>query len=134
MPLVYFLGNGNSPAFRSSYHPAAQSLLRFRFRLAFLALNLERMLAVRRVCADGFFLALLSGLSFSQNHFMYFYGRLQPLTLLPLGPESGNRKLLLIMLLTLCCQHRSTPSVPTPCVCLRSCLWSYADGRRCWLV
>jgi len=102
--------------------------------LAFLALNLERMLAVRRVCADGFFLALLSGLSFSQSHFMYFYGRLQPLTLLPLGPESGNRKLLLIMLLTLCCQHRSTPSVPTPCVCLRSCLWSYADGPRCWLV
>jgi len=74
-----------------------------------------------RVCADGFF-ALLSGLSFSRSHFMYFYGRLQPLTLLPLGPESGNRKLLLIMLLTLCCLLLpSSQLLLYACVCV--CVW-----------
>jgi len=53
---------------------------------------------------------------------MYFYGRLQPLTLLPLGPESGNRKLLLIMLLTLCCLLLpSSQLLLYVCVCVCVC-------------
>lgn len=69
------------------------------------------------------------------RNFMYFYGRLP----LPLGPENGNRKLLLIMLPTLCCtvypSLSANPSrplpLPTPQLLIWRCLlWA----RLVWLV
>jgi len=137
MQLVHFLGNETRPPASRTIPTPIPSPIPIPIPADIpwlLGPDLEGMLMLGmpggargcRVCADGFF-ALLSGLSFSRSHFMYFYGRLQPLTLLPLGPESGNRKLLLIMLLTLCCLLLpSSQLLLCVCVCV--------EKARCWLV
>lgn len=118
--------------------PPSRFRLRIRsqwFRLlAFFALLFGWLGSAHGLPLAGWLAACLPGFSFSWRNFMYFYGRLQPLTLLPLGPESGNRKLLLIMLLTLCCSRRSWPPLTQPrpvrSPCVSVCVVGWCDNVR----